>query len=115
MTRDHIVNYIQANYVAPRMVVVAAGNVDHDAFTAQVAKAFAATPETPSGPSVISSQSPAWFTGSDIRVRDDDVRTMRPSATISSPSLLCYSRLRSRFSELPGAVGAPILHVCIRV
>lgn len=78
MTRDHIVNYIQANYVAPRMVVVAAGNVDHDAFTAQVAKAFAATPETPSGPSVITSQSPAWFTGSDIRVRDDDVRTLGP-------------------------------------
>jgi hypothetical protein len=84
MTRDHIVNYIQANYVAPRMVVVAAGNVDHDAFTAQVAKAFAATPENPSGPSVITSQSPAWFTGSDIRVRDDDVRTVGPYLPPSS-------------------------------
>mmetsp|Transcript_23314 Transcript_23314/g.45299 ORF Transcript_23314/g.45299 Transcript_23314/m.45299 type:complete len:513 (+) Transcript_23314:86-1624(+) len=73
MTRDHIVNYIQANYVAPRMVVVAAGNVDHDAFVAQVAKAFAATPEQPSGPAVITEQAPAYFTGSDIRVRDDDV------------------------------------------
>mmetsp|Transcript_22373 Transcript_22373/g.55115 ORF Transcript_22373/g.55115 Transcript_22373/m.55115 type:complete len:514 (+) Transcript_22373:43-1584(+) len=73
MTRDHIVNYIQANYIAPRMVVVAAGNVDHDAFTNEVSKAFAATPETPSGPSVIAEQPPAYFTGSDIRVRDDDM------------------------------------------
>lgn len=55
------------------MVVVAAGNVDHEAFAAEVAKAFAATPETPSGPSVLNEQAPAYFTGSDIRVRDDEV------------------------------------------
>jgi mitochondrial-processing peptidase subunit beta len=36
MTRDHIVNYIQANYIAPRIVVVGAGAVDHDQFVDQV-------------------------------------------------------------------------------
>ncbi len=65
--------FLQANYVASRIVVVAAGNVEHEEFANQVAKAFAAIPEKPSGPAVISQQAPAYFTGSDIRVRDDEV------------------------------------------
>jgi len=72
MTRDLIVNYIQANYVAPRMVVVAAGPVEHDEIVALVDKAFGATPTTPSGPAVVDLQA-AYFTGSDIRVRDDEM------------------------------------------
>ncbi|EKX54348.1 hypothetical protein GUITHDRAFT_83986 [Guillardia theta CCMP2712] len=73
MTRDLILNYIQANYIASRMVIVAAGPVEHDEFVNMVSKAFAATPTTPSGPGVVS-LAPAYFTGSDIRVRDDEMQ-----------------------------------------
>ena len=54
------------------MVIVAAGPVEHDEFVNMVSKAFAGTPTTPSGPGVVS-LAPAYFTGSDIRVRDDEV------------------------------------------
>jgi len=51
------------------MVVVAAGPVDHDELVNLVDKAFSGTPTTPTGASVVDLQ-PAFFTGSDIRVRD---------------------------------------------
>ena len=65
-------DFSQANYVAPRMVVVVAGPVEHEEIVAMVDKFFAATPTTPTGPCVVDLQ-PAYFTGSDIRVRDDEM------------------------------------------
>jgi processing peptidase subunit beta len=41
---------------------------------------FAGLPTTPSGPAVITNHAPAYFTGSDIRVRDDEVRSPPPSS-----------------------------------
>ncbi len=41
MRRDALVTYMGAHYAAPRMVVAAAGNLDHAQFVAQVERAFA--------------------------------------------------------------------------
>ncbi len=40
MARDVLRNYMKTHYTAPRMVVAAAGNFDHDAFIGQVERAF---------------------------------------------------------------------------
>ncbi len=40
MSRDVLRGYMSAHYTAPRMVVSAAGNLDHDAFVEQVTRGF---------------------------------------------------------------------------
>ena len=40
MTREDVIYYVHANYSPDRIIVVAAGNVDHDDFVAQVRDAF---------------------------------------------------------------------------
>jgi len=115
MTRDLIVNYIQANYVASRMVVVAAGPVDHDDFANMVDKAFAQCPTIPSGPSVITDIAPAYFTGSDIRVRDDDAplahiatawETVELTHADSPATMVMQAMLGSFDSSFPSAVNS---------
>jgi len=112
MSRELIVNYIQANYVAPRMVVVAAGPVEHEEIVNIVDKAFAATPTTPSGPSVVDLQ-PAYFTGSDIRVRDDEMalahiatawETVELTHADSPATMVMQAMLGSFDAQYPSAV-----------
>ncbi len=51
LTRDEIAHFYRTHYVCSNMVVAAAGNLDHDAFVAQVAQAFASLePGAPEGP-----------------------------------------------------------------
>jgi processing peptidase subunit beta len=115
MTREQIVNYIQANYVASRMVVVAAGPVNHDEFAGMVEKAFAATPTQPSGPSVITDIAPAYFTGSDIRVRDDEMplahiatawETVELTHPDSPATMVMQAMLGSFDSSFPSAINS---------
>ena len=112
MTRDLIVNYIQANYVAPRMVVVATGPVEHNELVNMVDKAFSKTPTTPSGPSVVDLQ-PAYFTGSDIRVRDDEMplahiatawETVELTHADSPATMVIQAMLGSFDAQYPSAV-----------
>jgi len=112
MTRDLIVNYIQANYVAPRMVVVATGPVEHEEIVNLVDKAFAKTPTTPSGASVVDLQ-PAYFTGSDIRVRDDEMplahiatawETVELTHADSPATMVIQAMLGSFDAQYPSAV-----------
>ena len=44
ITRQHLADYIASNYTAPRMVISAAGAVDHAALVAAAEKAFAKLP-----------------------------------------------------------------------
>lgn len=44
ITRQHLADYIASNYTAPRMVISAAGAVDHGALVAAAEKAFAKLP-----------------------------------------------------------------------
>lgn len=62
-TRDDLIRYMQTHYRPPRMVLSAAGNVDHDAFVA-LAKEYFDMPKQPAGPTF----EKARYTGGDCRV-----------------------------------------------
>lgn len=65
-TRDDLINYMGTHYKPPRMVISAAGNVDHDAFVALVSEYFNLPKET-AGPDFIK----ATYTGGDRRTQRD--------------------------------------------
>lgn len=65
--RGDLQAYIRSNYLAPRMVLAAAGAVDHDALAKLAEDAFAKLPTTPS----VKPVDVAEFTGAEVRHRDD--------------------------------------------
>lgn len=69
ISRDDIEEYVSTHYVGPRMVIAAAGPINHDSVVNLSEELFSKIQE--SGPTVPYMQ-PAVFTGSDIRVRFDD-------------------------------------------
>ena len=75
LNRDDLKKYIDTNYVAPRMVVAAAGGVDHDQLVKLAAKAFGGLPSGEGHPTTgqLVAASPAHFTGSEVRLRDPDM------------------------------------------
>ncbi len=62
-TRDDLIAYMGKHYKAPRMVISAAGNVDHDSFVALV-KEYIDLPTSPAGPEF----EIATYKGGDSRV-----------------------------------------------
>jgi processing peptidase subunit beta len=72
LTRENIQEYLDTHYVAPRMVVAGAGAVQHKQMVDLSEKIFGSMPSTSkSGKKPV--MEPARFTGSDIRVRFDDM------------------------------------------
>ena len=69
LTRDQLVDYIQTQYTAPRMVVAGAGAIDHNQLCDLADQHFGSLPTTPSssGSAVDVAMEPAVFTGSDYR------------------------------------------------
>lgn len=65
-TRDMLLDYMQTKYTPPVMVVAAAGNVEHDNFTAMASEAFSDLPE----PATQESEA-ATYTGGDFREHRD--------------------------------------------
>lgn len=73
ITRDHLAAYIGEHYTASRMVVVGAGAVEHEELCALASAAFSALPRgAPGDAARLCAASPAHFTGSEVRMRDDD-------------------------------------------
>ncbi|CAI5527888.1 unnamed protein product [Closterium sp. Naga37s-1] len=74
ITRNDLEKYIATHYTGPRMVVSAAGAVDHDALVKVVEKTFASLPaaSTTTVADLIAKE-PSKFTGSEVRIRDDDM------------------------------------------
>jgi len=72
ITRQHLADYIATNYTAERMVVAAAGAVDHKALVASVEKAFGKLPSGGATAYDLVRRDPAIFTGSEVRIRDPD-------------------------------------------
>lgn len=68
--RADLENYIRANYTAPRMVLAAAGAVDHDRLVALAEQAFSRLPRESSLGAAVDE---ARYTGSEVRVRDDSM------------------------------------------
>jgi len=71
-TRDDILDYINVHYTAPRVLIAGAGAVDHEELVKLASEHFGKLPATSrSGKPVY--KEPAVFTGSDIRLRFDDM------------------------------------------
>ncbi|WMV17354.1 hypothetical protein MTR67_010739 [Solanum verrucosum] len=73
ITRSHLKDYISTHYTAPRMVIVASGPVKHEEFVEQVKKQFTKLSTNPTTASELVAREPAIFTGSEVRVIDDDI------------------------------------------
>ena len=84
LNRGHLLNYIRSNYVGPRMVLAAAGAVDHDALVRLVEKAFAAIPS--SGKELGAVAERARFTGAEGRMRDDTAEVAHIALAVEGAS-----------------------------
>ncbi|XP_050227900.1 probable mitochondrial-processing peptidase subunit beta, mitochondrial [Mercurialis annua] len=73
ITRDHLQSYIQTHYTAPRMVIVASGAVKHEEVVEEVKKLFTKLSTDPTTASQLVAKEPVFFTGSEVRIIDDDV------------------------------------------
>ncbi|TYK19532.1 putative mitochondrial-processing peptidase subunit beta [Cucumis melo var. makuwa] len=73
ITKDHLQSYIQTHYTAPRMVIAASGAVKHEDFVEQVKKLFTKLSAEPTTAAQLVAKEPAIFTGSEVRIVDDDV------------------------------------------
>jgi processing peptidase subunit beta len=69
ITREDLQEYIKTNYTAPRIVLSAAGGVDHDELVKLAEKHFGGL----SSESHIDMVPPCPFTGSELRMRDDSM------------------------------------------
>ena len=74
ITREHLASYIATHYTAPRMVVVGTGGVDHEQLVKMAGEAFASLPQDRTTAAQLCAASPALFTGSEVRMRDDDAK-----------------------------------------
>jgi processing peptidase subunit beta len=75
ISRQDLLNYQKSHYTGGRMVIAGAGGVSHDELVAMSSEFFGTVPaDTPEGYEAPVLQ-PAWFTGSDIQVRYDDMPT----------------------------------------
>jgi processing peptidase subunit beta len=84
LSRAHLAGYVRSNYVGPRMVLAAAGAVDHEALVALATKAFAAIPAA--GRTLGAPAEAARFTGAELRMRDDTAATAHIALAVEGAS-----------------------------
>lgn len=82
ISRDDLETYIDRNYTPDRMVLAAAGNVDHDALVKKAEKAFGAM-KPGAGKKILH---PAKFVGSDVRIRYDEHPTSHIALAVEGAS-----------------------------
>uniref|UniRef100_A0A8C6VVF1 Ubiquinol-cytochrome c reductase core protein 1 n=1 Tax=Nothobranchius furzeri TaxID=105023 RepID=A0A8C6VVF1_NOTFU len=92
LTRQDLVEYINIHYKAPRMVLAAAGGVNHEELVG-LAKSHMSGVSFEYEGDVVPVLSPCRFTGSDIRMRDDalplaHVAIAVEGASASSPDIV---------------------------
>ncbi|CAL5325903.1 unnamed protein product [Camellia sinensis] len=73
ITKDHLQKYILTHYTTSRMVIAASGAVKHEDLVEQVKKLFTKLSSDPTTTSELVAKEPAIFTGSEVRIIDDDV------------------------------------------
>ncbi|GAB2299289.1 hypothetical protein Dimus_033361 [Dionaea muscipula] len=86
ITKAHIQKYISTHYTAPRMVIAAAGAVKHEEVVDQVKKLFTKLSTNPTTTSELVSKEPAIFTGSEVRMIDDDIPVAQFAVAFSGAS-----------------------------
>lgn len=73
ISKANLKDYITKHYTGPRMVVAAAGAVNHDDLVKEVENSFQNLSTDPTSAAELVEQHPAIFTGSEVRIRDDDM------------------------------------------
>ncbi|KAL6983373.1 mitochondrial processing peptidase [Sarracenia purpurea var. burkii] len=73
ISKKDIEDYISTHYAAHRMVISAAGAVKHEDIVEQVKKLFTKLSSNPITTSQLVANEPAIFTGSEVRIIDDDI------------------------------------------
>ncbi|XP_031490607.1 probable mitochondrial-processing peptidase subunit beta, mitochondrial isoform X2 [Nymphaea colorata] len=86
ITKADLENYISTHYTAPRMVISAAGAVKHEDVVAQAKKLFTKLSNDPTTASQLVQKEPATFTGSEVRIIDDDVPLAQFAVAFSGAS-----------------------------
>ncbi|KAM7280788.1 hypothetical protein ACFE04_007922 [Oxalis oulophora] len=86
ITKDHLQNYIRTHYTAPRMVIAASGAVKHEEVVEQVKKLFTKLSTDSTTASQMVAKEPAAFTGSEVRMFDDDVPLAQFAVAFSGAS-----------------------------
>lgn len=72
ITRDNIQEYILRHHSTPRMVIAASGAVKREDLVEQVRKLFVKLSTDPTTASELVAKEPAFFSGSEVRIIDDD-------------------------------------------
>lgn len=86
ISKADLSEYVQTHYTAPRMVVVGAGAVDHAALVKEVESRFNKLPTTGASASDLVKSTPAIFTGSEIRFRNDDMPSCHLAIAVEGAS-----------------------------
>ena len=80
--KGDLINYVRSHYRAPRVVLAAAGGVNHDELVRLGEEHFGKLEST--SPSDVPDLTPCRFTGSEIRIRDDDMPVAHIAIAIES-------------------------------
>ncbi|EOA20383.1 hypothetical protein CARUB_v10000696mg [Capsella rubella] len=73
ITRDDLQNFIKTHFTAPKIVIAAAGAVKHEEIVEQVKNLFTNLSSDSTSTSELVAKEPANFTGSEVRMIDDDL------------------------------------------
>jgi processing peptidase subunit beta len=113
ISRDDLVAYVQQHYTPDRMILVGAGNVNHDQLVDLASKHFGHLTASSSSSSSSSSMPPARFIGSDKRIRFDSMPTAHVSIAFQGASwssdlclpLMVAQNILGSWSRTSGAGG----------
>mmetsp|Transcript_1326 Transcript_1326/g.837 ORF Transcript_1326/g.837 Transcript_1326/m.837 type:complete len:300 (+) Transcript_1326:693-1592(+) len=100
ISADHIRHFHANHYFGDNMVIVGAGNIDHDAFVEQVNQNFAALPKQ-SGGKIINKERPIYIPAL-LFIRDDDmynanVGVFYDAPSVSHPDYYAFKLLKNMF------------------
>lgn len=84
ITAKDLRDYINTHYKAPRMVLAAAGGVNHDELVKLAEKHFGSLKSDTNVE--VQQLKPCRYTGSEIRVRDDDLRLAHIALSVEGTS-----------------------------
>ncbi|XP_062210335.1 probable mitochondrial-processing peptidase subunit beta, mitochondrial [Phragmites australis] len=88
ITKEDLEKYIATHYTASRMVITAAGAVKHEDIVEQATKLFSKLSTDPTTTSMLVAKEPASFTGSEVRIIDDDMALAQFAVAFNGASWL---------------------------
>eukprot|EP00243_Klebsormidium_subtile_P001823 TRINITY_DN133_c0_g1_i1.p1 TRINITY_DN133_c0_g1~~TRINITY_DN133_c0_g1_i1.p1 ORF type:complete len:499 (+),score=93.58 TRINITY_DN133_c0_g1_i1:87-1583(+) len=111
ITKEDIEDYISTHYTAPRMVIAGAGAVDHDELVKLAEKEFSSLSSDPTTAAQLVAKNPAIFTGSEVRLRDDDMEKVSFAVAVqgahwTDPDAIALQVMQTMLGSWSKAAGA---------